>query len=332
MNENDSDVLLKNPTIFDILKQAYSSGFRLIYVYYPVLGTQQEGSNGELPVLGTLVDIKTTYSCLLNSLDKSKLCESAFVQLGANIRIRKHDKLREQALSSDLRNLAIASGVWSRFNIDKNIPNDGYEAMFEAWISNSINRSLADEVFIAYDISGDKDKEVGFITVKRRGHSVNIGLLAVSEKHRRKGIARSLLSRASLWALEEIGFESTASLNVVTQGSNETACKCYEGFGFTVLSTQRIHHVWLPEHIVGPVSRADQLTIPFCRQHITGMEQKYIQEVFSKGLDSASHFTLMCSARMQEIVGASSQRVVMVPSGKEILFILKIVVIVISCG
>ena len=52
------------------------------------------------------------------------------------------------------------------------------------------------------------------------------------------------------------------------------------------------------------------------RQHITGMEQKYIQEVFSKGLDSASHFTLMCSARLQEIVGPASQRVVMVPSGE----------------
>ena len=61
------------------------------------------------------------------------------------------------------------------------------------------------------------------------------------------------------------------------------------------------------------------------RQHITGMEQKYIQEVFAKGLDSAAHFTLMCSARLQEIVGPASQRVVMVPSGEALLCMLLVI-------
>lgn len=81
--------------------------------------------------------------------------------------------------------------------------------MFEAWITNSLNGSLADEVFIAYDMtSGGVGVEVAFITVKSNGNSVNIGLLSVAESHRRLGIGKSLLSRAVLWALEEIGAPS----------------------------------------------------------------------------------------------------------------------------
>jgi len=315
LTNDDSVALFKNPTIYDILKQAYSSGFRLIYVFYPV-NLSSKASNDDslpkLPELGTLVDLKTTLSCELRTLDKSLLCDRAFLKLGAGIRIRKHDILREPKLSNNLKKLAIASGYYSRFKIDSNIPSTGFEGLFEAWITNSLNRSLADEVFIAYT---KEDEEVGFITVKKRANTVNIGLLAVAESHRCQGIAKALLSRAALWALEEVGYDPAASINVITQGSNLIACSCYRSFGFSTFSTQEIHHVWLPENIVGNVSRADQLSIPFCRQHFTGKEQKYIQEVFDKGLDSSAHFTIMCSAKLQEIVGPSSQRVIMVPSG-----------------
>ena len=61
--------------------------------------------------------------------------------------------------------------------------------------------------------------------------------------------------------------------------------------------------------------RADPGPIPFCKQFLTGKEQHYVSQVLATGLDSAARFTIMCAARMKEILGPDSERVVMVPSG-----------------
>eukprot|EP01034_Spumella_vulgaris_P022017 gene22014-28110_t len=298
-------------------RDAHSSGYRLVYIFAPVIKKIQPYA---VPIkvvppvqyLGTKVDAKTTYSASVFQFNREHLCANAF--LLNNVRIRKHNPHKDPLPNDAIRELAIASGVWSRFKIDANIPVSGFEALFEAWIKNSLNRSIADEVFIAYDIH--TNVEVGFITVKNKGNSVNIGLLAVNPNYRRQKIASSLLSRAVLWALEEIGWNSEATINVITQGANEAACRTYESFGFTVESVQDIYHVWLPEHLVQPVSRADQGPIPFCKQHLTGNEHLYVNQVLSTGqLDSAATFTMKCSARIHDILGAESERVVMVPSG-----------------
>jgi predicted GNAT family acetyltransferase len=189
--------------------------------------------------------------------------------------------------------------------------------MFSAWITNSVSRALADEVFIAYD-SADAQctEELGFITVRRRGDTVNIGLLAVSDAHRRRGIAKALLSRAVLWSMEEMGNHPNAVINVITQGENAPACACYEGFGFEKVTLQEVYHVWLPDHLASPIVRADQGPIPFCKQHFTGKELTYAAQVLSSGLDSAAYFTMLCSGRIRELIGVdASERVVMVPSG-----------------
>jgi GNAT superfamily N-acetyltransferase len=205
---------------------------------------------------GEQVDIKTTFEASLLEFDHSKICLSAF--LNKNIQIKRHvPEGSEPVPSAKLRALAITSGVYSRFNIDSNIPKAGFEFMFERWITNSINRSIADEVFVAYENPATSGDEVGFITVKRNGSSVNIGLLAVDEKHRRKGIAHSLLSRAVLWALEQVGGCPNPSINVVTQGANLPAVNCYKSFGFSLKSTQNVYHFWLPRDLKGAVVPAD---------------------------------------------------------------------------
>lgn len=260
-----------------------------------------------------MVDDKTTYVAPLSSFDSGRMCNSAFMTPG--VRIRKHDPA--VGLTVGLRSLAVASGIWSRFKLDDRIPTEGFEGMFEAWIKNSVNRSLADEVFIAYDVAdSDGAEELGFVTVRRRGDSVNIGLLAVSDRHRRRGIARALLSRAVLWSLEELGALPGASLNVVTQGENAPACACYESFGFRKETLQEVYHVWLPDDLSSPIVRADQGPIPFCKQHVTGKELTYAAQVLSSGLDSAAYFTVLCSGKIRELIGdEDSTSVVMTPSG-----------------
>ena len=312
LNDEDMNTLQDNPSLNEVLNTAYSVGYRLIYIFGPIKSASAAVPTTPQQLPGKLVDIKTTYMSSIFNFDNNKLCKQAFMTSG--IYIRKHELTK--GLTSGLKELAIASGVWSRFKLDEGIPQKGFEGMFSAWISNSVNRTLADEIFIAYDGSDKSCKEeVGFITVKRREDSVNIGLLAVSDTHRRRGIARALLSRAILWALEELGSVAHATINVVTQGENAAACACYEAAGFHKEILQEVYHVWLPEHLTSPLVRADNGPIPFCKQHLTGRENKYVTQVLSSGLDSAAHFTMLCTAKIKELLGGDSERVVMVPSG-----------------
>jgi GNAT superfamily N-acetyltransferase len=313
LNQEDVAAIHKDPPLSDALKGAYSSGYKVLYLFGPSLKASEFSATTDAP--GMLVDVKTTYSAPLFGFDTAAMCKSAFMTPGVSI--RPHNPSQTELVSESLRNLAIASGQFSRFKVDPKFPNEGFEGMFDAWITNSANRSLADEVFLAYDTTADSSApEVGFITLKKRGNTVNIGLLAVSDQHRRRGIAKALLSRAVLWALEVLGSSSPdATMNVVTQGANQPACACYEHFGFGKDTMQEVYHVWLPEHLPGPLARADQDRIPFCKQHFTGKELVYATQVINSGLDSASNFTMMCAARIREMLGPDSDRVVMVPSG-----------------
>lgn len=322
IEDADCDLLLKSPTIQDILHHAHTSGYKLVYVFAPLRQASEnyKGNAVDLQIPGRLVDVKTMLQTSIFDFDYKVLTERAFTN--KNVKVRKHVLGTDNNTPSKaIRDLAVASGVYSRFKVDKKVPEGCFEFMFEAWIKNSLNRSIADEIFIAYD--AETDIEVGFVTVKRRGTNVNIGLLAVDANHRRKGIAFTLLSRAALWALEEMGTFGAATINVVTQGENVPAMQCYESFGFKVKTTQDVYHVWLPDNLSGPLHPADsQSLIPFCRQHFTGKEKTYVDQVFSSGLDSASQFTLACSAHIHDVIGETdtdtdtdSSRVLMVPSG-----------------
>lgn len=308
-----------------LLRNAYGKGVKLVYLFSPAyavnndqnhanmkssdnLATTTRGDDVLIP--GIRVDIKTTFTVALASFDVKDIVTKAFLSTSgvSIVRINRSDS---NVVSPALRDLAIASGVWSRFKVDSNVPRCVFETMFESWIKNSVNFSIADEIFVAVDAA--TGTEVGFITLKLTGSTVSIGLLAVDSKHRRKGIASQLMSRAVLWALEST--TNDGIISVVTQGANEQACRCYTRFGFKLATEQDVYHIWLPQHLEEPLLRADQGPIPFCKQFLTGKEQLYVSQVLATGLDSAARFTIMCAARMKEILGPDSERVVMVPSG-----------------
>lgn len=312
-----------------LLRNAYGKGIKLVYLFSPsvnvkdkqiheekripqsaVTEMQKKGAEGHIQIPGIRVDVKSTFTAALSSFDLKDLVPKAYLsEAGINIiRVKRGDS---NTVSPALRELAIASGVWSRFKVDSNVPRCVFETMFESWIKNSINFSIADEIFIA--VSSTTGEEVGFVTLKQKDLTVSIGLLAVASQHRRKGIASQLLSRAVLWAIETV--PNGGVLSVVTQGANEQACSCYRRFGFSLETEQDVYHIWLPQHLEEPLLRADPGPIPFCKQFLTGKEQLYVSQVLATGLDSAARFTIMCAARMKEILGDDSERVVMVPSG-----------------
>lgn len=318
-----------------LLREAETMGLKLVYLFAPILNVSSTTissstssftsstlsfSATEKPLRssfypGVKVDTKTTLTVSLQSLDRQKLVTSAFLNQYAYT----VSSPASVPPTETLEQLAVVSGEWSRFRVDSNIPRSIYESLFRAWMKNSVNRSVADEVFVAIDTV--TKEEIGMITLKKKGNVVHIGLLAVSGLHRRKGLASMLLSRGALWALEQLGGSASGdNLNdgiysVVTQGANEPALQCYKNFGFTLSSTQDVYHVWLPQHLPEVRSRLDQAPIPFCKQYLTGKEIEYVSQVFATGLDSAARFTQMCTARLRDILGSASKRVVIVPSG-----------------
>lgn len=309
-------------SIGDELQQAYSSkDIKLVYIICPTLENTRSFStelSTHKSIPGYKVDVKTTYTARLSSFDKHKLVSLAY--MGSIARAVAHKPCSENSISPILRDLAISSGEWSRFRIDSGVPRIAFEKMFETWLINSLSRSIADEVFLAIDVA--TGAEIGFITVKLQPatNEVNIGLLSVLQTHRRMGVGSMLLSRAVLWAIEQIGGGAPDSfMSIVTQGANATACRTYDNFGFKVTSTQDIYHAWLPQHLFEPSSLvADQGRIPYCRQFLTGNEMKYLSQLFESGrLDSAGRYNTMCADKIHNLLGGikNTDKVLIVPSG-----------------
>jgi ribosomal protein S18 acetylase RimI-like enzyme len=243
--------LNENSSLQDILTDAHSSNFQLIYLLAPprLINSDISVKSTHQPYPGTLADTKTTYIAALHSFDMAKLCTKAFTN--REFKIKPYDAFNQHNIATEpseqLKKLATIAGSYSRFEKDTLISRTQYEHLFHTWIRNSINHTIADEVFVAYDRI--TELEMGFITVLCRDDTVNIGLLAVDSSVRRRGVASALLSRAVLWTLEQLGDSSTASINVITQADNTPACKCYEDFGFQFYTQQDVYHVWLPRDL-----------------------------------------------------------------------------------
>ena len=135
-----------------------------------------------------------------------------------------------------LINLALLSGAYSRFRLDTNFKKKSYEHLYTKWIENSVNKKMAFCVLIF----GDEKKPDGFITIQKKENVAQIGLFAVNDDARNKGIGKKLLAAAEYFA-QKHNFDT---LNITTQASNKPACMLYEKCGFTVQSSINTFHYW----------------------------------------------------------------------------------------
>jgi len=137
----------------------------------------------------------------------------------------------------EMEDLAINAGIYSRFRVDSRIPYERFVELYKLWILNSVNKKIADAVFVVRS-SG---RVVGMVTVGQKNGCADVGLIAVDTSMRRKGVGVVLVQAVQAWAMKK----GLVDVQVVTQVDNLSACRFYEGCGFHAAKIENIYHFWV---------------------------------------------------------------------------------------
>lgn len=198
------------------LFESIARPFQLVYVFSSV------------PLRSNLlkhVDTKTTLSQTLG--DAIKLEDDPYVCSFVN-GVHSYENLEQ---------LALESGVYSRFKVDTNFKSNEYERLYTKWIQNSVKDHGAFNTGIYYK----NEKILGFTTVEKKTATLaDIGLVAVDSSARGKGIGTLLIEDAKKKAYKK-GFRK---IQVVTQAANTSAIALYERCNFNIEEQKYIYHHW----------------------------------------------------------------------------------------
>jgi dTDP-4-amino-4,6-dideoxy-D-galactose acyltransferase len=173
---------------------------------------------------GILADEKITFS---KSIGKISLQET-------DAHIISYD---HKHVSPALLELAWESGIYSRFNIDPHFKKNAFRELYKIWIERSVSREIAKDVLVYMDGSVIG----GMITLGEKNNRGDIGLVAVAESSRGKGIGKKLMMAAEN-AFRDMGYDE---VQVVTQGINKPAVSLYQSCGYTKDEHLFYYHFWL---------------------------------------------------------------------------------------
>jgi dTDP-4-amino-4,6-dideoxy-D-galactose acyltransferase len=137
----------------------------------------------------------------------------------------------------ELVRLARQAGSHSRFSIDPDVGERTFRKIYDAWIERSVSGEIADAVFVVRDARS----VIALVTVAQAGDRSKIGLLAVDEVARGRGVGAALVRHAQEWGHAR----GAGTAEVVTQASNASACALYRRCGYEVETTQPVFHFWL---------------------------------------------------------------------------------------
>jgi dTDP-4-amino-4,6-dideoxy-D-galactose acyltransferase len=145
--------------------------------------------------------------------------------------------------SPELIELGVAAGLWSRFGVDPRIARDKFRSLYEIWMRRSLARELCDMVLVVQEQGCTVP--LGMVTISLQDGTGQIGLIAVSEQQRGRGLGRMLVDAADRWMLEH----GAQNAQVVTQLQNVAACRLYEQAGYQVDAVEYFYHFWLPARV-----------------------------------------------------------------------------------
>jgi dTDP-4-amino-4,6-dideoxy-D-galactose acyltransferase len=167
---------------------------------------------------GNLVDIKNIYEKQIVGSQSSTSVES----------------YKQEAVHDDLHDLTQLSGKYSRFKIDHRFSETDFKRLYSEWITKSVHRILADEVFV-YRHQG---RIIGFVTVSVKNEIGEVGLIAVDPKSQGQKIGSKLIQRVESFVHDRGGI----LLKIPTQKKNMAACSFYLKNGFDLSSSHNIYH------------------------------------------------------------------------------------------
>ena len=170
----------------------------------------------------TLVDEKTELAKYFNSSEAIPQLSSHLVEINS--------------LDSSIIDLALQSGIYSRFYIDTNFKKDEFRKLYIAWIKKSLSKEIAEKV-IAFK---QNNKFIGLMTICVENNAAVIGLLSVDKEYQRKNIGTQLLNYAAAFSLQN----NYSLLNVTTQAANIPAINFYLKNGFQIVKKTYIYHLW----------------------------------------------------------------------------------------
>ncbi len=212
-NYNESDY-------FELIKVFTNNCFRLVYLYPENQSVVVALSNEGISVL----DTKVTFF-------KSK---EYFSKVSNDHCVESYYKNSQY---EKIVSLAYSSGICSRFAIDKEFRNNEFIRLYKEWIDKSLLREIADDVLV-YKL---RNEIVGFVTYKISALSLHVGLIAVDQDCRGKGVGRSLMR-----CIENIARQKYLDdVFVATQEANTAACNFYSKCDYSAIKKTEVCHLWL---------------------------------------------------------------------------------------
>ena len=194
------------------------SDYKLIYLFKP--------SHFHLVKIDSqfLVDVKYRYRMLIKKNEISLT--------------KKHNILiySNSIASDELIDLCISSGEYSRYKLDANFDPLVYPSLYKLWINNALSRKKNEKIFIC-NVDGVL---AGLIIVSFTSNLATIEILAVNEKYRGRGIAKSLID----FSIKDSFEQGCTDLYVSTQQKNLSSCALYESVGFKLDSSTDVYHFW----------------------------------------------------------------------------------------
>jgi dTDP-4-amino-4,6-dideoxy-D-galactose acyltransferase len=186
--------------------------------------------------------------CLLIAADDHHAIHKAEAQ-GARLMDTRMEFVRETgpeaaisrpATDADVEALAAIAHTafrgMTRFYADPRFADSRCDELYETWLRSSCEGWAAKVLMI-----GDGLGPAGFVTVHDDGDdAASIGLIALDERIRGRGMGTNLSRAAVTWAYDE-GFKT---ISVVTQGCNVPAQRAFQRAGFITGNVAVWLHKW----------------------------------------------------------------------------------------
>jgi RimJ/RimL family protein N-acetyltransferase len=142
-----------------------------------------------------------------------------------------------------LQAIARSSHGATRFYHDPGFSRERCDALYERWITNSCTAE-SEQVFVIRD----GGRAVAYVTCEKDvsttdGSTGQIGLIAVAEAQRGRGLGKRLVQASLAWFSSQ-AHDRVRVVRVVSQARNAASARLYDQMGFVTTTVERWYHLW----------------------------------------------------------------------------------------